>query len=52
MKKRGNEHSDKATKPMNNETNERRKEARKQGKKVRINKQMNDQKIQVQKDTK
>ena len=51
MKKRGNEHSDKATKPMN-ETNERRKEARKQGKKVRINKQMNDQKIQVQKDTK
>ena len=30
MKKRGNEHSDKATKPMNNETNERRKETRKE----------------------
>ena len=30
MKKSRNEHSDKATKPMNNETNERRKEARKE----------------------
>ena len=39
MKKRGNEHSDKATKPMNNETNERRKEARKQGKNKGKNKQ-------------
>ena len=30
MKKRGNEHSDKVTKPMNNKTNEQRKEARKE----------------------